>query len=320
MTVMFTEKIIFDALPAAEIKVGELATKLRIRNHKLLLAALLRLKRKGAVSIRKPFLSQERVLKILNEYPNPKCRTISVINLKGGVGKTITTVNLAACLAQLGKKTLIVDLDPQSNATLMMKTQAKPTVYDLLIGDQDGTSAVHKTIYPNLDIIPSEINLAGAEAELMRPEGVSRLRETLDAVRGNYDFILIDCPPSLSLLTMNALVASDSIIVPVQCDQYALPSLDMLDQTRNTTLKVNPDLHIEGILISAFEPTKMLCNEVLALVQQKYGDYIYETIIQRDETLSEAAAKNMPIIHYKSDSSAAQAYMKIAQEVASNGG
>jgi chromosome partitioning protein len=320
LTAMLIEKTVFEALPPAEVKIGELARKLGVKDERRLKDVLMRLKRKGLVKIRKPFLSKERVLKVANEYPKQKCRVIAVISLKGGVGKTLTTVNLAACLAQLDKRTLIVDMDPQANATIMLKAREEPSVYGMLVKGLEAKAVIQKTAWGKLDIISSELNLVGAEVELMRPDGITQLKEALDCVRDDYDFILIDCQPSLSLLSINSLQAADSVIIPVQCDQFALQSLDKMSQTIGALSRLNPDLHIEGILISLYESDKMLCSRTISLVEEKYGEFMFETIIHKDETLSEAAEKGIPVITYKSDCEAAQSFMKIAQEVASNGG
>ncbi|MFH1055380.1 MAG: AAA family ATPase [Candidatus Altiarchaeota archaeon] len=316
---MLSEVNLFKALPEGEVKVSELAKALKVRDNARILEVALRLQRKGCVRIRKPLFREHRILKIRSDCPRSKCKTIAVINLKGGVGKTITTVNLSACLAQAGHRTLIVDLDPQANATSVLGVEPKATVYGVLVGSVTVKDAVYNTKYPNLDLIPSELNLAGAEVELMGTEGVYRLKEVVDELKDTYRFIVVDCPPSLSLLSMNALAAADSIIVPVQCDQFALKSIEKLMETMKLLAEVNKKLYVEGILITSYEAGNELCVETAKSIRETYGDILYDTMINRDATLSEASSHGTPIIHYRADSDSAKSYTRLSEGVASDG-
>lgn len=306
-----------DALPEGEVKVGEVARAVNSsREHILEIAK--RLQTRGCVTVRKPFLREHRIRKTGVAYIE-QTKTLSVLNLKGGVGKTVTAVNLAACLAELGHRTLLVDLDPQANATTALKVKGGVTVYSLMVGTKNPQGAVRRTKFKNLYAIPSEIGLAGAEVEIIGVDAVYRLWEVLEWVKDDYRYIIIDCPPSLSLLSVNALAASDSVLIPVQCDQFALDSLRKLMDTLKLMRRVNEELRVEGILLTMYDHASELSVSVAEGVQGEYGHLLYDTVVTREQVLGEAAGKGIPVIHYKPESDAAKSYLRLAQEVDSNG-
>ena len=250
-------------------------------------------------------------------------KVIAIINQKGGVGKTTTTVNLGACLANLGKKVLLIDIDAQGNATSGMgvpKPDVAHDVYDVLVNEEPITSVVQHTSRENLDIVPATIQLAGAEIELtsmMARE--SRLKLAIDEVRDMYDFVLIDCPPSLGHLTINAFTASDSILIPVQCEYYALEGLSQLLNTIRLVQKhFNPELKIEGVLLTMYDARTNLGAEVVEEVRKYFREKVYDTIIPRNVRLSEAPSHGLPIIDYDIRSKGAEVYQALAKEVLEN--
>ena len=245
---------------------------------------------------------------------------ISVANQKGGVGKTTTTVNLGACLASLGKKVLLVDMDAQGNATSgvgIRKPDVTQDIYDVLVNELPIADATLVTEHENLSIVPATLQLAGAEIELtsmMARE--SRLKGSLAEVTDLYDYILIDCPPSLGHLTINSFTASDSILIPVQCEYYALEGLSQLLNTVRLVQKhFNPELEIEGVLLTMYDARTILGNEVVAEVRKYFREKVYETIIPRNIRLSEAPSHGMPIIDYDPRSRGAEVYQALAKEV-----
>ncbi|WP_461240514.1 ParA family protein [Paucilactobacillus sp. N302-9] len=247
---------------------------------------------------------------------------IALANQKGGVGKTTTSVNLGACLAQLGQRVLLIDIDPQGNATSgtgIQKSNIEQDVYDVLINDVELKDTILQTAHEGLDIVPTTIQLSGAEIELtsmMARE--TRLQDAIKTVTDNYDYILIDCPPSLGLLTINAFTASDSILIPVQSEYYALEGLSQLLNTIKLVQKhFNPELKIEGVLMTMFDARTNLGQQVNAEVQKFFGDKVYDTIIPRNVRLSEAPSHGLPIIDYDPKSKGAQVYMALAKEVLS---
>lgn len=247
-------------------------------------------------------------------------RIISVANQKGGVGKTTTTVNLGACLAFLGKKVLLIDIDAQGNATSgigIRKSDVGEDVYDVLVNETPIKDVILPTSRENLEIVPATIQLAGAEIELtpmMARE--SRLKEALKAVAGDYDYILIDCPPSLGHLTINAFTASDSILIPVQCEYYALEGLSQLLNTIRLVQKhFNPELRIEGVLLTMFDARTNLGIEVVEEVRKYFSERVYDTIIPRNVRLSEAPSHGLSIIDYDPRSRGAEVYQALAKEV-----
>lgn len=247
-------------------------------------------------------------------------RIISVANQKGGVGKTTSVLNLAACLAEKGHCVLVIDLDPQANATSGLGLQPTPgtSMYRALLGDGDIADLIVKTNFENLYIIPSELDLAGSEVDIARLDGYLHcFSNVLESIRNSdVDFVLVDCPPALGILTMNALTASDSLIIPMQCEYYALEGLSviarLLDQLRESG--ANPNVEIEGILMTMFDGRTNLANEVVAEVQKYFGDKVYSTVIPRNVRLSEAPSHGAPVIHYDRNSTGAHAYMALADE------
>ncbi len=247
-------------------------------------------------------------------------RIISMANQKGGVGKTTSVVNLAACLAAKGSCVLIIDLDPQANATsgLGLKPTPGTSMYKALLGEGDIADLIVSTAFENLFIIPSELDLAGSEVDIARLDGYLHcFSNVLESIRSSdIDFVFVDCPPALGILTMNALTASDSLIIPMQCEYYALEGLTviarLLEQLRESG--ANPNVEIEGILMTMFDGRTNLANDVVAEVQKYFGDKVYSTVIPRNVRLSEAPSHGEPIIHYDHNSTGANAYMALADE------
>ena len=247
-------------------------------------------------------------------------KVIAIANQKGGVGKTTTAVNLAACLAELGRKVLLLDCDPQGNATSGLgidKRSLKNCVYDSLIRDVPMADSIIHTAYSGLDLLPARIQLAGAEIELvslMNREG--RLRSALERVKHAYDYVLIDCPPSLGLLTVNALTAATSVLVPIQCEFYALEGVSMLMNTiRLVQRNLNPALKLEGVVMTMFDARTNLSQDVVNEVQRYFKTKMYRTIIPRNVRLSEAPSHGQPVLDYDKKSKGAQVYLALAQEV-----
>ncbi|BAD42314.1 ParA family protein [Symbiobacterium thermophilum] len=247
-------------------------------------------------------------------------RVIAIANQKGGVGKTTTAVNLSACLADLGKRVLLIDVDPQGNATSGLgldRRRLKASVYDVLLDELPLQEAVVNTRVRGLQVVPATIDLAGAEIELVpRIARESRLKQALDPVRDQYDFVLMDCPPSLGLLTINALTAADSILIPIQCEYYALEGLtQLMDTFRLVREALNPNLEVEGVVLTMFDGRTNLSIQVVEEVKRFFKGQVYRSIITRNVRLSEAPSHGLPITLYDPRSKGAEAYMELAREV-----
>jgi len=251
-------------------------------------------------------------------------KIIAIANQKGGVGKTTTSVNLSACLAHIGKKVLLIDADPQGNATSgvgVNKGDVHQCIYDMLIDDVNIKEVIHQTKVENLDIVPATISLAGAEIELVSTISREvRMKHAIQEAKELYDFIIIDCPPSLGLLTINSLTAADSVIIPVQCEYYALEGLSQLLSTIRLVQKhLNEGLTIDGVLLTMFDARTNLGIQVIEEVKKYFQDKVYGTIIPRNVRLSEAPSHGEPIIIYDPRSRGAEVYLELAKEVVHNG-
>lgn len=247
-------------------------------------------------------------------------KIIAIANQKGGVGKTTTAVNVSACLAARGRKVLIIDIDPQGNTTSGLginKRAINRSIYDILINDESMSNVILKTEYDNLFICPSNIQLAGAEIELVSIMSREyRLKNALMPVKDEYDYIIIDCPPSLGLLTLNAFSCANSILVPIQCEYYALEGLSQLMNTIRQVKKIlNPELDIEGVLLTMFDARTNLSIQVVAEVKKYFPQKVYKTVIPRNIRLSEAPSYGQPIIVYDPKSRGAECYIELADEI-----
>ena len=250
--------------------------------------------------------------------------TYAVVNQKGGVGKTTTTVNLAAYLATFGKRVLLIDIDPQSNASVGLginRSQIIQCLYNILIDGIPISETIIKSSLANLDVLPSTPRLAGAEVELVAVEGrETRLKEALASVKENYDLMVIDCPPSLSLLTVNALTAADEVIIPIQCEYYALEGISQLTHTLELVREsLNPALKIRGIVLTMFDPRTLLSSQVAEEARKYFGSKVFKTVIPRNVRLAEAPSFGQPIIFYDPGSKGAEAYENLCREVLDDG-
>lgn len=245
-------------------------------------------------------------------------KIVSVANQKGGVGKTTTSINLSTILAKKGKKVLLIDADPQGNATsgLGIEKEQQFSVYDVLIEDIEVENTLQTTQVKNLDLCPSNINLAGAEVQLVGAENREfRLKSKLENIKDDYDYIIIDCPPSLGLVTLNAFTASDSVLIPIQCEYYALEGLgQLLNTIELVKTHMNKDLKVEGALLTMYDARTNLSNQVVNEVKKYFGDRVYKNVIPRNVRLSEAPSYGMPISLYDPRSKGAKAYEKFAKE------
>ena len=250
-------------------------------------------------------------------------RIIAIANQKGGVGKTTTAINLSSCLAEAGKKVLTIDLDPQGNMTSGLgvdKNELENTVYELMLDECSIKESMADTVVEGMKIIPSNVNLAGAEIELL---GINEkeyiLKNAVDYIRDDYDFIIIDCPPSLNMLTINSMTTADSVLVPIQCEYYALEGLSQLIHTINLVKeRLNPDLRIDGVVFTMYDSRTNLSMQVVENVKQNLNQKVYNTLIPRNIRLAEAPSYGMPINMYDPKSAGAEAYMQLAEEVIKN--
>ena len=247
-------------------------------------------------------------------------KILAITNQKGGVGKTTTSVNLAASLQAAGRRVLLIDLDPQGNATMgsgVDKRALPHSVYEVLLGSQDIADVRVKTPSGAYDLVPANRDLAGAEIEMVDlPQRETRLRQALEKVEGEYDFILIDCPPALSLLTLNGLCAAQAVMIPMQCEYYALEGLsDLINTIKKVRSHLNPVLEIEGLLRTMFDPRNILAQQVSDQLQEHFGDKVYRTIIPRNVRLAEAPSFGIPALYHDKLSKGTQAYLALAGEM-----
>ena len=251
-------------------------------------------------------------------------RIIAIANQKGGVGKTTTSINLSACLSALGKRVLAIDMDPQGNMTSGLgidKDNVEYTVYDLIIGEADIKEVICKETLENLDVLPTNIDLSAAEIELIGVDNKEYIiRDAVDKVKEDYDFIIIDCPPSLSMLTINAMTTADTVLVPIQCEYYALEGLSQLIHTIDLVKeRLNPKLEMEGVVFTMYDARTNLSLQVVENVKENLNKAIYKTIIPRNIRLAEAPSHGMPINLYDPKSAGAESYMLLAEEVINKG-
>ena len=251
-------------------------------------------------------------------------RIIAIANQKGGVGKTTTAINLSACLAEAGQKVLVIDIDPQGNTTSgfgLSKTDIEKTVYEVILRECNIKEAIVEDAVENLDILPSNVNLAGAEIDLIDVENREyTLKESISEIRDRYDYIILDCPPSLSMLTVNAMTAADTVLVPIQCEYYALEGLSQLMHTISLVQnRLNPDLEMEGVVFTMYDARTNLSLQVVENVKENLKQTVYKTIIPRNVRLAEAPSHGLPINYYDSKSAGAESYRLLAQEVIHRG-
>lgn len=264
------------------------------------------------------------IMKCPKERSTKMGRIIAIANQKGGVGKTTTAINLSASLASLGKKVLAIDMDPQGNMSSGLgvdKNEVEKTVYDLIIGNIGIEECIYEEVIENLDVIPSNIDLSAAEIELIGVDNKEYiLRDKVNKVKEKYDFIIIDCPPALSMLTINAMTTSDSVLVPIQCEYYALEGLSQLIHTIELVQeRLNPELEIEGVVFTMYDARTNLSLQVVENVKDNLNQNIYKTIIPRNVRLAEAPSYGMPINLYDPKSKGTESYLLLAEEVINKG-
>jgi chromosome partitioning protein len=310
------------------IRSGDAARRLGLPRN-LLIEIAHDLKSRGLIHLETHLFREAELIRLpRSEREAPaggfRARVIAVSNQKGGVGKTATSVNLSAALALLGRKTLLLDLDSQANATSGLgfnKHEIKRSIYDAMVNYTPLSEIILHTSTTNLDLIPSNVHLAGVNIELVNlPSRETRLRRVLSEVKGSYEFIIIDCPPSLGLLTVNGLVAADSVLVPIQCDYYALEGISQLLGTLDLVReRLNPSLRIEGILLTMFDARTNLSTQISENVRSYFKEKVYNTVIPRNVKLSEAASFGKSILDYDRYSSGARSYLSLAKEVTAGG-
>lgn len=264
------------------------------------------------------------IMKCPKERSTKMGRIIAIANQKGGVGKTTTAINLSASLASLGKKVLVIDMDPQGNMSSGLgvdKNEVEKTVYDLIIGNIGIEECIYEEVIENLDVLPSNIDLSAAEIELIGVDNKEYiLRDEVNKVKEKYDFIIIDCPPALSMLTINAMTTSDSVLVPIQCEYYALEGLSQLIHTIELVQeRLNPELEIEGVVFTMYDARTNLSLQVVENVKDNLNQNIYKTIIPRNVRLAEAPSYGMPINLYDPKSKGTESYLLLAEEVINKG-
>ena len=247
-------------------------------------------------------------------------RVIAIANQKGGVGKTTTAINLSACLAEKNQKVLVIDIDPQGNTTSglgIIKDEVENTIYEVILGQCEIQNGIIHEVFENLDLIPSNVNLAGAEIDLIEMEEREYiLKKNIIKIRDQYDFVILDCPPSLSMLTVNAMTAADTVLVPIQCEYYALEGLTQLIHTVNLVKKkLNPELELEGVVFTMYDARTNLSLQVVENVKDNLKQTIYKTIIPRNIRLAEAPSHGLPINLYDTKSAGAESYRMLAEEV-----
>lgn len=259
----------------------------------------------------------------MNERRKNMGKIIAIANQKGGVGKTTTSINLSACLAEKGKKVLVIDTDPQGNTTSgfgIDKNDLDNTIYELILGECSIRDCIIQNVVKGVSVLPSNVNLAAAEIELI---GVDKkeyiLKNEVDYVKEDYDFIIIDCPPSLNMLTINSMTTADSVLVPIQCEYYALEGLSQLIHTVNLVKeRLNPELKMEGVVFTMYDSRTNLSTQVVENVKQNLSQKVYNTLIPRNIRLAEAPSYGQPINLYDGKSAGAEAYMQLADEVINN--
>ena len=279
-----------------------------------------------------PSVENQSSIREIKEYSQKKpvdhvigqTRIIAIINQKGGVGKSTTAINLAAALGEMGKQVLLVDLDPQGNSTSGLgveKALIDTCIYDVLLSDVDIQEAIIPDVCTDLDLVPATINLAGAEVELVTEMArENRLKDAIGTLRGKYDYILIDCPPSLGLLTVNALVAADKLLIPIQCEFYALEGVTkLLESMKRVKTRLNPTLDIFGVLMTMYDSRTTLSKQVVEEVRGYFGKTLFDTPIPRSVKISEAPSFGMPITEYDPHGKGAIAYTELAKEVINRG-
>lgn len=304
-------KIHFHDYLCRQLKATELALVWKIHLHSYLCHQM---KTDISMKMMKHFSIKERNLYYIME------RIIAVANQKGGVGKTTTAINLSACLAEAGKKVLTVDMDPQGNTTSGLgidKNEIENTIYELILDECEIEDCLLDTEFENLSLISSNMNLAGAEIELLNIENKEyRLKMEIKKIKDNYDYIIIDCPPSLNMLTVNAMTTANTVLVPIQCEYYALEGLSQLMYTIDLVQqRLNPDLRMEGVVFTMFDARTNLSLQVVENVKNNLDTTIYKTIIPRNVRLAEAPSHGLPINVYDSKSTGAESYRELAQEV-----